>query len=100
MSEGKGRHLHVDIANLSVIELEDTGRPVRRRKRPAIVSTFKLADFAKHFPNGKAWIEYLAARYHRDPTQFHLAQNRTGFLDPEELAAEIDLVLSVRAPRF
>jgi len=100
MSESKGRHLHVDIDNLSVTEQEGAERPVAHKRRRFMPSRLGLAAVAKHFVSAKEWIEYLAVRYHRDPTQFHLQCDRKGIFDPDELAAEIGLVLSIRSPRF
>jgi hypothetical protein len=100
MAEGKGRHLHVDIDNLSVTEHEGEARPVAHIRRRFLRPKLNLAAVAKHFVSAKEWIEYLAMRYHRDPIQFHLLSERTGIFDPDELAAEIDFVLSVRSHRF
>jgi hypothetical protein len=58
------------------------------------------AAVAKQFVGAGEWVEYFVARYHRDPIRFHRSYDGHGMLHADELAAEIGLTMSLRAPRF
>lgn len=100
MGESKDRHPFVDLATLSVTEQVGELRRIARRNQRFLASSARLAAVAKQFVSADEWIDYLAARYHRDPTRFHRSYEGHGMVHPDELAGEIGFVLSLRASRF
>ena len=100
MFDANSRYNRLENATLSVIDREGEVRQVVYKRRRFIPSTEGFTIVAEHSVSAGERIDYLASRYHRDPTQFHLLCDANGILHPDEVTAEIGRVLFLRAPRL
>lgn len=100
MFDSNSRYSRLDNTTISIIDRNGDERQVVYKKRRFIPPNEGLTIVAEHSVSAGERIDYLAARYHRDPTQFHLLCDGNGILHPDELTAEIGRVIAIRTPRI
>ena len=100
MFDNTSRYHRLENATLSVSSQDGEVRQVVYKRRRFIPPTEGFTIVAEHSVTAGERIDHIAARYHRDPTQFHLLCDGNGIMHPDELTAEIGRAIFIRTPRF
>jgi len=94
------RYRGIDTATVTVIERDGTARQIAHLRRRFVPQPGAARAASEHVVSEGERLDQITARYLGDATQFHLFCDDNGALHPDELTAEIGLVLRVPAPRF
>lgn len=100
MFDPTSRYHRVETATLTVTEPDGTMRQVVYKRRRFIPPAGEGVTMAEHTVVQGERLDQITARYHGDPTQFHLLCDENGALHPDELTSEVGRVLRVTTPRF